>query len=187
MISTLLGYFKVGSSSIIFIGFQRKWFLSVGVQIIVARIIEIVSPHYFVTTYRRYKKKSQLNSIRKHRVYTRNEMKKIFLSHTTDYGFIYARITLANMIISCFSSGIPILYVLVFLFFVVLNKVEKKFFVQHSTKPPQIEAVLVKMSTKINSFLILVHLMISLMVYGDVSLFPKKAQVNILGKLFLTK
>lgn len=150
----------------------------------IARIIEIFSPHSFLSFFRARKLKKHKRLCRR-RIETLDVIKNKFLSWAVDFPFLYARTAYAIGVVLAFSSGIPILYPIVFCFTWQLYRVERNFFIEHSQTPKKIEEHLIFFLLKVISFGLILHLIVSLFAYSNQELFPAEAQANIFGKFYL--
>ena len=163
-----------------FEGFPRSWFLAVGMQIVSSKFIEIFSPHCFQYLYNRIQSKRRLKRAKK-MLNLQHTFLKLLEPYGSDFGWFSSRVEVSLFVTMAFSSGVPILYVLSFLFSLVLFVAMKNFFVKYSKRPPLVDDSLMKFAVFILPLSTFIHLGFGLVMWSDQTIFPKEAQGNLIG------
>lgn len=162
----------------VFFGFPRNWYTSVGLQIIIASLINIFSPHVFLLKYRSLNIRKNIELARRS-TWSISEMKQAILAFGTDFPFLYARVGLAIIVVMSVSSGVPILYPLNLFFLITLYKTERNFFLKYAVIPPKIGEAYITFLLRVIYVALLIHITISIFAFTDETIFPKEAQYNL--------
>ena len=92
---------------------------------------------------------------------------KFLEPYGSDFGWFSSRVEVSLFVTMAFSSGIPLLYVLSFLFSLVLFISMKNFFVKFSKKPPLVDDSLMKFAVFVLPLAIFLHIGFGLVMLSD--------------------
>ena len=153
-----------------------SWYFDVGSTILFYMIINIFSPHiaclisYYYLLMRRCcdRKFSKNKNTAK---LTRTEYFDLYIGPEFSIGSRYAQILSSIFVVLIYSSGMPILYICCFLFFLITFWVDKWMILRFYRTPPHTDLYISKLFNQIILLGIIVHFCVGLWIYGNKQIF----------------
>lgn len=148
-----------------------KWYAAVGATLVFYMILNIVTPHisyiifycFFLSCKRCWD--SRGNTVTRQK--TKKDFLNLYVGPEFDLGIRYSQTLATVLVVMIYSSGIPILYLTVFLFFLITYYVDKILVLRFYQKPPKIDIYISRVYNYIIFFSILIHLGFSIWMYGN--------------------
>eukprot|EP00347_Sterkiella_histriomuscorum_P015842 403355479 len=160
-----------------FLDFSVEWYRVVGSTIMLAMIINIISPHFsaifkklFFWALTWYDRKFTLD-IRRTRKIHQEDYEFQYLGIEFFIECRYAQIISTIYILMMYSSGMPLFYIVGLFFFLAMYHVDKFLFVRWYRLPPRYGPELSNMSRNILKWSVLVHLAFGFYMYSNSSIF----------------
>ena len=165
----------------VYTSFVKVWYTTVGLNIIMVRLIEIIFPHIPTSIWMKMKHHYNMNKAQNNKELTRYEAEGLLKTPQIDFGFVLARVNYGLFITLFFCSGIPILVPLFFIFLLVLYRVTRHDFVKYSTIPPLLDEALIQQSCTTGHIAIILHLIIGMVMYSEETIFASENRINLIG------
>ena len=150
------------------------WYYNVGVTIIFCMILNIFTPHLapiLTFTIAKCKRHCDKNcgkkGNRKTKLNTRQEYHALYLGPVFDIGSRYSQILTTIFVTLVYSSGMPILYVCCFLFFIITYWIDKWMLLRFYKMPPSTDLFIAKLFNIIILFAMVVHYGFGIWTYGN--------------------
>ncbi len=148
-----------------------KWYSYVGTTIIFYMILNIITPHIslilcnciYLPCKRCYDRRGGVLTRQK----TKKDFLKLYVGPEFDLGTRYSQILSTIFVILLYSPGIPILYLLIFLFFLITYYVDKYLVLNIYKKPPHIDLYVSKVFNYLIYLAIVLHISFSIWMYGN--------------------
>jgi hypothetical protein len=148
------------------------WYANVGVTILFYMIINILTPHanalisYFITCLKRCCDKCTCNK-KKTSLRTRKDYIGLYTGPDFNVGMRYSQILTTVFVVLMYSSGIPLLYVTCFFYFVITYWIDKWLLLRLYRSPPHFDLNISKMFNIIILIAIIFHFSFGIWIYGN--------------------
>lgn len=152
--------------------FSADWYISVGVAIILVQIGNVLFGHsyplYQLWSLERRKKQAIKNPLM---ALTQEELNLMYLGPPFKLSQRYAQQVATLCVCLIFSTGIPILYVIGFVNFLVAYCIEKYAFIHLYRSPPRYNATISKTATRLVPWAVVFHLLFSIWALSNKEIF----------------
>lgn len=149
------------------------WYSAVGATIIFCMILNIFTPHiaslflWLYTRLRRACDKKWCTGGKKTKRLTKKEFINLYVGPSFDIGTRYSEILTSIFVILIYSAGMPILYLLCFLFLIITYWVDKALILRLYRNPPHIDLYVSKLFNTIILIGMVVHFGFAIWIYGN--------------------
>jgi len=150
-----------------------SWFNNVGATFLFYMFLNILTPHsnsliQYLTKVIMRQCDKQINKWKK---YTKKKSRKEYIDLYTgpefNIGMRYSQIMTTIFAVLIYSSGIPLLYLCCFLFFVLTYWIDKWLVLRLYKSPPHIDLYVTKLFNIILLFAIIIHFVFAIWIYGN--------------------
>lgn len=152
--------------------FNPAWFQNVGVTIIFVMILNILTPHsyplllYMWTGCRRCCDRSCCPK-NKTKCVTRGQYLDLYVGPDFDIGLRYSQILTTMFVVLIYSSGLPLLYAILFFYFLLIYWIDKWLILNFYKNPPHTDLYINKIFNIIILFGMFFHYCFAIWVYGN--------------------
>jgi hypothetical protein len=157
-----------------FSDFSPGWYYQVGATFLFYMLLNIVTPHsnalisYLVTLCKRLLDRKLCNFTKRHtKKKTRKEYIDLYTGPQFNIGMRYSQILTTIFAVLLYSSGIPLLYLCCFLFFLITYWIDKWLVLRLYRNPPHIDLYVSKLFNIIIFVAIIIHCGIGIWIYGN--------------------
>lgn len=149
-----------------------SWYVNVGTTIILCMIINIFTPHISAFIFKLMKDckiccDKGCTSNQKTKCTTIKEYKAKYVGAEFIIEGRYAQISTSIFVSMFYSSGMPIMYVLIFFFIFATYYVDKYLFLRFYKKPKQFDPFINNIFTHLTLITVLIHMFVGIWIYGN--------------------
>jgi hypothetical protein len=155
--------------------FDSQWYETVGVMILLTVSATVVAPHIEpIYLYWQHYQKRRAGSKQVKQAYSQTELNKLYLGPEFPIAIRYAQLLNLFFVTFVYSAGMPIMYVMGAIGFLVSYWVDKIVFIRLYRTPPDYDISIGTGATQLLPYALLLHLMIAGWVYGNEQIFISK-------------
>ena len=157
------------------------WFETVGLTVVLVSALNVLAPHLYPLFISFYEKIINNDLVKRGRAFNQTQYNTLMLGPQFRLSIRYAQILTMMFLVLMYSSGMPILYPIMFLSLLVTYAVDKFMFLKICRTPPAYTTRFGDWSTYMLENAVLLHVVIAVWTYTSPRLFPSTFQESALA------
>lgn len=160
--------------------FGTDWYLDIGVTLMLTMIINAFSPHASTIGMMFFQGvkicKDRKGCIHKKEItskFSQTDLDSLYAGPEFELEMRYASLLMTVFVTLTYGAGLPLLYPICFLSFVVYYMVDKWLFLRFYSKPPQMSGKLADFAANVLPYAIFLHVSFAMWMFSNEDIFPE--------------